>query len=40
MFSFALWDKKEKMLALARDRCGEKPAIMEGKKTHYYLDLS
>ena len=25
MFAFALWDRKERRLALARDRCGEKP---------------
>jgi asparagine synthase (glutamine-hydrolysing) len=25
MFAFALWDRKERRLSLARDRCGEKP---------------
>jgi asparagine synthase (glutamine-hydrolysing) len=25
MFAFALWDKREKSLTLARDRFGEKP---------------
>lgn len=27
MFAFALWDHRERELALARDRCGEKPLV-------------
>ncbi len=31
MFSFAVWDSRERLLFTARDRCGEKPFI-------YYMD--
>ena len=31
MFAFSLWDKKNKILTLARDRLGEKHFIMGGK---------
>ena len=28
MFAFALWDRQERTLNLARDRLGEKPALL------------
>tara|TARA_Y100000590_G_scaffold55884_4_gene58561 strand:+ start:17149 stop:19089 length:1941 start_codon:yes stop_codon:yes gene_type:complete len=36
MFSFAVWDKKEKELTLARDRIGEKP-LYYGKQKNSFI---